>query len=290
MLRSFICHKFKLASQIPALRPLVAKILSVLGQFTRNGVKLVRYNEGWIHYFENIISCEHEPRLRGYHLLHEFIDEPWGMLFKPKEGDIVIDVGAGIGSETLCYANSVGHTGRVIAIEALPEIYRYLETSVRLNEYRHVVPINCAITERTGSVIIKNDIENFLGNSIDDQNGGGTKVEAKTLDDIVASQEIEVVDFIKMNIEGAERLALFGMEQTLKKTRVICISCHDFKYKVTNNPFFKTFDDVEAAIKKAGWKIVYRSSDREEFKYQVNLEELKYMINAYNPKLFDPLA
>ena len=153
-----------------------------------------------------------------------------------------------------------------------------------------MVPINCAITERTGSVKIESDIENFLGNSIGNQNGGGIDVEAKTLDDIVESQEIEVVDFIKMNIEGAERSALFGMEQTLKKTRVICISCHDFKYKGTNNPFFKTFDDVEAAVKKAGWKIVYRSSDREKFKYQVDLEELRYMINAYNPKLFDPLA
>ena len=138
----------------------------------------------------------------------------------------------------------------MIEIAALPEVYKYLETSVLLSEYRHVVPINCAITERTGSVIIENDIENFLGNSIDDQNGGGIKVEAKTLDDIVASQEIEVVDFIKMNIEGAERSALFGMEQTLKKTRVICTSCHDFKYKGTNNPFFKTFDDVEAAVKR----------------------------------------
>jgi FkbM family methyltransferase len=281
MLRSFIRHKFKLASQSPTLRPLVAKILSVLGPFTRNGVKLVRYNEGWIHYFENIISCEHEPRLRGYHLLHELNDYIWGTLFKPKEGDIVIDVGAGIGSETLYYANSVGPTGRVIAIEALPEIYKYLENSVRLNEYRHVVPINCAITEKTGSVTIENDIENFLGNSIDDQNGSGIKVKAKTLDEIVESQKIEVVDFIKMNIEGAERSALIGMEQALKKTRVICISCHDFKYKKTNNLFFKTFDDVETAVKKAGWKIVYRSSDR---------EELKYQINAYNPKLFDPLA
>ena len=193
MLRSFIRHKFKLASEIPTLRPLVAKILSVLGPFTRNGVKLVRYNEGWIHYFENIISCEHEPRLRGYHLLHELNDYIWGTLFKPKEGDIVIDVGAGIGSETLYYANSVGPTGRVIAIEALPEIYKYLENSVRLNEYRHVVPINCAITEKTGSVTIENDIENFLGNSIDDQNGSGIKVKAKTLDEIVESQNVNII-------------------------------------------------------------------------------------------------
>jgi len=50
--------------------------------------------------------------------------------FQPKKGDIVIDVGAGRGEDTLAFSQSVGKSGQVIAVEHIHFLTNILNTSV----------------------------------------------------------------------------------------------------------------------------------------------------------------
>ena len=48
------------------------------------------------------------------------------------------------------------------------------------------------------------------------------------MDELCESLGIEQVDWIKLNIEGAEKEALRGMERMAPRVRNLTISCHDF--------------------------------------------------------------
>ncbi len=127
--------------------------------------------------------------------------------YRPGPGDVVLDLGAGNGGETFYLARMVGETGRVIAVEAAPGPYAELAGLVSLNGWRHVEPVHAAVTDTPGTVTIQDD-ESWVGSSI--YAGSGVPVRATTIDDICADLGIDHVDWLKMNIEGAERDALRG--------------------------------------------------------------------------------
>ena len=65
--------------------------------------------------------------------------------FNPKEGDVVIDVGAAFGLYTLPSSKQVGQSGKVIAIEAHPKNYEMLNRNVKLNNLTNVTCLNYAV-------------------------------------------------------------------------------------------------------------------------------------------------
>ena len=58
--------------------------------------------------------------------------------------------------------------------------------------------------------------------------GDVIEVPARRIDTIAAELGIQRIDLLKMNIEGAEQLAIQGIGTLLDNTRHICVSCHDF--------------------------------------------------------------
>ncbi|MBK8142713.1 MAG: hypothetical protein IPK57_18205 [Chitinophagaceae bacterium] len=52
--------------------------------------------------------------------------------YQPRRGEIVLDLGAVLGEETLYYSQLVGHKGRVLAIEANPAVFEVLKKLLRL--------------------------------------------------------------------------------------------------------------------------------------------------------------
>jgi len=65
--------------------------------------------------------------------------------FRPKEGDIVVDVGAHIGRYTIIASKRVGESGKVIAIEAHPGNFEMLNRNVKLNKLTNVTALNYAV-------------------------------------------------------------------------------------------------------------------------------------------------
>ena len=138
-----------------------------------------------------------------------------------REGMTVIDVGAHIGYFTTLMGGLVGRHGRVIAFE--PELHNlgYLRRNVGLNALPQVVIVDKAVTDKSRIVRLVICSSNTGGHTVrpDANEPGGITVEGVALDDFVHSAGIGCVDFIKMDIEGGEYLALIGMRDTLKNNK-----------------------------------------------------------------------
>src|ERR671924_2358342 len=64
--------------------------------------------------------------------------------YTPRAGDVVLDVGAGIGAETLLFSRLVGPSGRVVSLEAHPRTYERLARLCEVNRLENVTPLQVA--------------------------------------------------------------------------------------------------------------------------------------------------
>lgn len=145
--------------------------------------------------------------------------------YRPGPGDVVLDIGAGHGGETMYLAAMVGATGRVISVEAAPDTYVRLAELCSLNDWPQVEPLQVAIAAEPGTVSMSADQGWIAGNMFE---GGDVDVPATTIDQLCHERGIDHVDWLKLNIEGAEKDALRGMEQMATRVSHLTISCHDF--------------------------------------------------------------
>lgn len=137
----------------------------------------------------------------------------WKRLLRP--GDLFCDVGANRGLYTI-WALDCG--ARVIAIEPEARERRYLEENLQLNSYQaRVIPF--AIAERNGSVAF---VDGLGSKSHVQADGTESTVDipATTIDDVLAGRRCRG---IKLDIEGAERLALEGATDSLAHQRIDAI-------------------------------------------------------------------
>jgi FkbM family methyltransferase len=188
------------------------------------------------------------------------VREYWCRFYTPREGDVVVDVGAGIGDDALVFSRLVGPTGRVIAIEAQPSTFHCLQETVSRSRLDNVTPVPNAIADRDGEVLIT-DGGDFLSASIVDTQGG-VKVKSWSLDTIAAQLDLRRIDLLKMNIEGAERFAVDGMEAIAPLVRNVAISCHDFVADAGGYDALRTRDHVTAALERLGFHTQRRSADQ----------------------------
>src|SRR4051794_31720160 len=73
----------------------------------------------------------HSPTVRQ---MEEVAADVFLQEYRPSRGDVVIDAGAGVGWELGLWSRLVGTAGRVVAIEADPATFAWLERRRRLNE------------------------------------------------------------------------------------------------------------------------------------------------------------
>lgn len=179
--------------------------------------------------------------------------------YRPQRGDVVIDVGAGVGHETRVLSPLVGNEGRVIAIEANPRIHACLEDMVRRNHLSNVTCVLAAASDRTGTIVL-GDVDDHLVSSTVGATTG-VEVPAVRIDDLATELGITAVAFVKMNIEGAERQALDGMPDVLARTDEVCISVHDFLADAGGDPAVRTRSAVRAVLERAGFVLETRDDD-----------------------------
>jgi FkbM family methyltransferase len=179
--------------------------------------------------------------------------------YTPQPGDVVLDVGSGAGEEVELLSRLVGPAGRVYAIEAHPATFAALER--RSNGLANVVPVHAAVTDRAGTVSFSDD-ERYLENRMTDDATGIT-VPARTLDDLLDEWGLDRVDFLKMNIEGAEAAALEGLARHAARVRNATVSCHDFLADRGGDPANRTSGTVRGLLAGYGFAVRgRRASDR----------------------------
>ena len=139
-----------------------------------------------------------------------------------RPGMTVLDVGAHHGLHTLLASKLVGHGGRVIAIEPSWRERRRLERHLLYNLCTNVEIQSYALGDQAGEVdLYLVDGEHDWCNSLQapnvDEKTTKVKVEMRRLDDVLEGMNWPRVDFIKLDIEGAELSFLNGAHRMLRR-------------------------------------------------------------------------
>lgn len=142
---------------------------------------------------------------------------------KAETGDIIIDAGACWGDTTLYFAHEAGSSGSVYAFEFIPSNLAVLEQNLSNNPdlATNVTIVENPLWREAGLTLYYSD--NGPGSQVTPDRANrdtwdGT-VSTVTIDGVVSSHNLPRVDFIKMDIEGAELAALQGAEESIRRYR-----------------------------------------------------------------------
>ncbi len=149
--------------------------------------------------------------------------------FVPSPGCTMIDIGAGAGTEIVFLSEAVGLKGQIFAIEPDEQAFRRLNKMVQLNQLDNVKTYKLALSSNDHTVSFNHisdyGVDSFISET---EHFSSQKLEAKKLTTFMKQNQIYAVDFIKMNIEGAEVKVLEGLKDEAFLIKNWCISCHDF--------------------------------------------------------------
>ena len=146
-------------------------------------------------------------------------------VFRPRKGEIVVDVGAQVGRYSIITSKLVQKEGKVIAIEPEPLNFKLLEANIKLHKAENIIPINCALTDTEGytklwlgktpgwhsCARVTNSKANFTGDFVN--------VRCMSLDSLLRELGIQQIDWLKIDVEGAELMVLSGGLFALKNSK-----------------------------------------------------------------------
>lgn len=130
-------------------------------------------------------------------------------------GSVVFDLGAHAGFYTLLASVLVGPRGKVFAFEPLPDNLLFLRRHLELNGVDNVTVLQRAVSDGSGTAPFRRAASRSMGRI---EEHGSLRVQTVSLDELVAGGEVPPPDFIKIDIEGAEAVALAGARATLQRS------------------------------------------------------------------------
>lgn len=147
-----------------------------------------------------------------------------------REDDVVYDIGSSVGLISIISA-SVLKRGKVISFEPDPENILRLKRNYSINNLKNFEIKPIAVGERKGKLKLFTQGSNGFSPSLEPVNGINSFIETEvnSIDNLIRQNEIPFPDVIKMDIEGAEFLALKGMGKLLsseKRPRLIFLEIH----------------------------------------------------------------
>ena len=156
--------------------------------------------------FSSLFDGVYEPEVHA--ILEEYLPV----------GGVFLDVGANVGVFTVPASRIVGAAGRVIGIEASPEINAYLSRNIALNGCANVSHVKRAATDngpRKLSFWAAPADKFGMGSLAAQFQSEPVEIEADTIDHILATLDVSRVDLIKIDIEGFEAAAFEGARNLL---------------------------------------------------------------------------
>ncbi|WP_425229446.1 FkbM family methyltransferase [Sphingomonas sp.] len=142
-----------------------------------------------------------------------------------RPGSVVIDLGAYSGLTAIAFSKAAGPTGRVIALEPDPMNFRAaaynLATHARVNGLDNITLLPWAASDADGQMAMSSEgtMGSALVSIVGGYRGATVSVEARTLDSIARHHELAAVDFVKIDIEGAEEMVVRASSAFLAKYR-----------------------------------------------------------------------
>jgi FkbM family methyltransferase len=169
--------------------------------------------------------------------LYNYIVNLCCVYYTPKENDVIVDIGTGIGTELVFYNDKTKSKSKIYCIEANPTSCDLVKELCILNDFKNCHIYNIGITNNNGAMWIENN-EDYQLNRLN-TNKHGIEIATKTLDQFVKENGVTHIDFLKVNIEGAELQMIEGMTNSIHLIKNIAVSCHDFLFDAPDQPIRK---------------------------------------------------
>jgi FkbM family methyltransferase len=168
----------------------------------------------------------------------------------------------------------VGANGKVVAIEAVPAHFHMLNRNIKLNNLTNVMPFNYIVYSKEMEMVLAEYDRILLGeNGKPEANDKTVAMHVNTLDNLLQQNEINEVNWIKIDVEGAELEVLKGAHNILSNSKDISIlieihgishlykpimellRSHNFKIK-----FEKTFEGYQRQNMRGAKNVLLRKS------------------------------
>jgi len=136
---------------------------------------------------------------------------------QPEPGDIAIDAGSCRGDVALHFAHAVGENGQVHAFEFVDNNIDFMKKNFQENPALadNIFTVPYALSNKSGQKVAF--LDRGSASSIAAEQESDSIAETITLDDYTEKSALSSVDFIKMDIEGAEADALLGAQNSIKR-------------------------------------------------------------------------
>jgi FkbM family methyltransferase len=201
----------------------------------KHKIKIRKENNYWVHLTTNGLIPYTHPLFNP----EKYSSENFEVFFEhymPKKDDIILELGSGIGNETLFISKLIGEKGKIYSLEPFESIFNLLKETVSINNLKNVKIINKALYKEKTKIGFSSDQGNWLGGKID--LNSKSLIETITLNNFIEENNIDIVNFCKINIEGAERYILNNSDKFFNVCQNLSIECHDFlegnEYKTHN--------------------------------------------------------
>ncbi len=251
----------------PGGRAIVGRLSSAYLQFATRKNMTVTYDgefwrheiNGWQFFFEKPLFRYDERASSAWaespSAEMRLVQDLWYKTYHPRNGDVIVDIGAGRGEHVIRFSKDVGPEGRVIAVEANPRTFRMLRKFCQANHLDNVLPLQVAAADKPGTLYVVEDASGAWQADMVSADQTGIEVQSTTVDQIFEDFALGEIAFLKMNIEGAERMAVAGLENCAPRIRNVCICCHDFRADAGEGEFFRTRAFIEGYLERLGFQI-----------------------------------
>jgi FkbM family methyltransferase len=192
------------------------------------------------------------------------------------EDMVFMDIGANVGQYSLMAASTICRRDSIHAFEPDPITFALLRSNIAANNCLQIRANAMALSDRPGrATLYLSDVRHAGANSLRPtvySDGAETPVPVDTLDRYAASQSIDRLDLLKLDVEGAELLVLSGGTATIAKhhpTMLVELSVHTTKFGYTFADIVSQFERWDYRLFRVGplplHRYVPRSPEAESF-------------------------
>lgn len=209
-----------------------------------------------------------------------------------EEGMIVFDVGANVGQMSLIFSRLAGNSGKVYAFEPAEDNFEKLSSICQIAGCANVSLNHLALSDRAGFLTLHvYDEQHSTWNSLADrplQDYGidikpirQESVSSLTVDEFCEEREIEKIDLLKIDVEGAEYQVLLGAQKMLSSQK---IGCCLFEFGATTFDMGNHPDQIEKYLNGLGYRIDNIVSGNPIFPGRSSAREAAFSLLVARPK------
>ena len=167
-----------------------------------------------------------------------------------RKGSTILDVGANYGQMSLQFSQAVGSSGKIYSFEASPLVYEFLVQNLKANGADNIIPVFGAVSDIVGQRLFfpypnLSQEPTFGSYGINPSSNEGFSVTTLTIDSLNIQEKI---DFMKIDIQGADLACLKGAVKTIQRSQMPIVLEYESKYSCLFNETYQDYLDFVTSI------------------------------------------